>query len=48
MKEPTQADIDQMTAEEYSEFLAFGEVMPKDLSEDQYEKYLVSHQLFDL
>ena len=48
MTELTQAQIEKLTPEQYSNFLAYGDPEPPELDEDQYERYLLSHQLFDL
>ena len=44
----TQVEIEKLTPEEYTNFLAFGDPKPPELDEEQYERYLLSHQIFDL
>ena len=48
LTELSQAEIEELTPEEYSNYLAYGEVELPKLNEDQYERYLLSHQIFDL
>ena len=44
----TQAEIDAMTAEEYSNFLAFGALLAPEVPEDEYQAYLDSYRQYDL
>lgn len=43
-----QAEIDELDAESYSNFLAFGDPPVVELPEDEYEAWLESHRIFDL
>lgn len=44
----TQEEMEQLTPEQYSNYIAFGEVELPVLNEEQYERYLLSHMEFDL
>ena len=44
----TQEEIEQLTPEQYSNYIAYGEVELPILNEDEYERYLLGHRLFDL
>ena len=44
----TQEEMEQLTPEQYSNYIAFGEVELPVLDEAQYERYLLSHMEFDL
>ena len=44
----TQEEIEQLTPEQYSNYIAYGEVELPVLNEDEYERYLLGHRLFDL
>lgn len=45
----TQKEIDELSAEDYSYFLSYGELPPtEELNEVEYESYLRSHLLYDL
>lgn len=44
-----QAEIEKLTPEEYSYYLAHGELDSiQKLNDVEYESYLKSHQIFDL
>jgi hypothetical protein len=44
----TQAEVEQLDPNDYSNYLAYGSVLQPDLSDDEYEDYLKSYQMFDL
>lgn len=44
----TQEEIENLTPEEYSNFIAFGEIEVPLLTEEEYERYLLSHLEYDL
>lgn len=47
-KDLTQEEIEALDPESYSNFLAFGEPLMPELTEEEYEEYIQSHRLFDL
>jgi len=46
--ELTQEELEQLTPEQYSNYIAYGEVELPVLTDDEYERYLLGHRLFDL
>ena len=44
----TQEEIEKLTPEQYSNYLAYGEVELPVLTEEEYERYLLSHLIYDL
>tara|TARA_R100001443_G_scaffold111299_3_gene123977 strand:+ start:3469 stop:3615 length:147 start_codon:yes stop_codon:yes gene_type:complete len=44
----TQPEIERLDAEQYSMFLAYGEIQPENIKESDYESFLKSQRLFDL
>lgn len=44
----TQAEIDRLEAEEYSNFLAFGKALAPEVPEDEYQDYLNANRIYDL
>lgn len=44
----TQEEIEALSPEEYSNFLAFGDTQVPPEEEEAYERYLLSHLIFDL
>jgi hypothetical protein len=44
----TQAEVEQLDPNDYSNYLAYGPQLQPDLSDDEYEDYLKSYQMFDL
>jgi len=44
----TQMEIDALSPEDYSMFLAYGEIEPVKLNEKDYESYYKSYIKFDL
>ena len=44
----TQMELDDLSPEEYSMFLAYGEINPLKLNEKDYESYYKSYIKFDL
>jgi hypothetical protein len=44
-----QYEIEQLSPEEYSNYLAFGEsLLPTKLTEAEYEEYILAQREFDL
>jgi hypothetical protein len=50
MKSPdlTQAEVEQLGPNAYSNYLANGTLFDADLSDEEYERHLKRYQLFDL
>ncbi len=44
----TQEEMEQLTPEQYSNYIAYGEVELPVLDDSEYERYLLGHRLFDL
>lgn len=44
----TQAEIDRLGAEEYSNFLAYGAALAPEVPEDEYQAYLEANRIYDL
>ena len=48
MPELTQKEIEDLTEEDYSMFLAYGVTNTHEIKEEHYESYLKSQRKFDL
>jgi hypothetical protein len=45
----TQSEIELLSPEEYSNYLAYGEsLLPAKLTESEYEEYILAQREFDL
>ena len=48
MPDLTQLEIEELTEEDYSMFLAYGVTKPYEIQEKYYESFLKSQRIFDL
>ncbi len=48
MPELTQQEIEELSEEDYSMYLAYGVTKPYEIKEEHYESYLKSQRKFDL
>ena len=44
----TQEEIEALDPESYSNFLAFGDPLMPEMSEEEYEEWIAMHRMFDL
>ena len=44
----TQAEIDELDAEQYSNYLAFGPLLAPEVPDEEYQAYIESYRTFDL
>ena len=44
----TQAEIEALDPESYSNFVAFGDPLMPEVSDEDYEAWLEQHRIFDL
>ena len=48
MPDLTQLEIEELTEEDYSMYLAYGVTKPHEIQEKYYESFLKSQRIFDL